>query len=99
MDANNNTQQEARLPQIHPESYQALTTLDSFLAKAPLTRMEHGQSNACIQHLAQRIEQLEFAEKELRRLKSVIEQEKKASAGGEVVSEVIKDAFEDKTKR
>src|SRR5437868_2549924 len=56
---------EPRLPQIDPVTFAALTTLDTFLARAPLTRAEHAEANKSIQHLVQTLEALQGTVKQL----------------------------------
>src|SRR5690349_19079128 len=55
---------EPRLPQIDPMTFAALTTLDTFLARASLTRAEHAEANKSLQHLVQTIEALQGAVKQ-----------------------------------
>lgn len=54
-----------RLPQIDPVTFSALNTLDTFVAKAPLTRQEHAEANKAMQHLVQTMEMLQAAVKEM----------------------------------
>ena len=55
----NPQQPEPRLPQIDPVTFAALNTLDTFIARAPLTRQEHLEANKSLQHLVQTIEMLQ----------------------------------------
>ena len=57
---------DARLPQIDPATFSALSMLDGFVAKALLTRQEHAEASKGMQHVAQTIEQLQAALRELR---------------------------------
>jgi hypothetical protein len=50
---------EPRLPQIDPVTFAALNTLDTFIARAPLTRQEHAEANKSLQHLVQTLEFLQ----------------------------------------
>lgn len=59
------SQHEARLPQIDPVTFAALSTIDLLLGKAALTRQEHAEANKSIQHLVQTIEMLQNTVREL----------------------------------
>jgi len=59
--------QAPRLPQIDPITFSALSTLDNFIGKAPLTRQEHAEANKSLQHIVQTIEMLQAAVKEFSR--------------------------------
>ena len=56
---------EARLPQIDPITFSALSTLDGFVARAALTRQEHAEANRSMQHVVQIIELLQARVREL----------------------------------
>jgi hypothetical protein len=58
---NTTPQPEPRLPQIDPVTFAALNTLDTFIARAPLTRAEHLEANKSLQHLVQTLEMLQNA--------------------------------------
>jgi hypothetical protein len=63
-------QTEPRLPQIDPVTFAALNTLDTFIARAPLTRAEHTEANKSLQHLVQTLEMLQNAVRQLNSLQS-----------------------------
>jgi len=58
---------EARLPNIDPVTFAALTSLDAFVARSYLSRQEHAEASRSMRHLIQTIEILQASVKELQR--------------------------------
>jgi hypothetical protein len=90
------SQQEGRLPQVDAVTFAALNTLDNFIARAPLTRQEHGEASRCLQHLAQTLEMLQATLRNGSGVNHAAPGEDKpgaGNAGGRVGAEVAEEVF------
>lgn len=80
-------------PNIDPRTFAALNELDTFLARAPLTRSEHQQAGNLMQFLIGRLEQLQKTADaltaELSSLKASAEKQAASKAASEALDAVL----------